>query len=146
MDNPYHYNVKLEKFLSTWVLSSFNLLVIPLNLFSSSRNPLQSTTSDNFKKYLIVCTILPLILAVIFSMNLNLSLLISILMQRRYPQSTFGYYTKQYMTWVGLFEMIVKAVTFSFFLGAFILIKKQEKILQNMNVQMNKPKLTICGR
>jgi hypothetical protein len=67
---------------------------------------------------------------------------VSVTVQRRYPDSSFGFYTKTYMEKLGLFEILIKTLTFLLFLGTTVVLVKHFRKVKDVQESRNeKPPL-----
>lgn len=112
----------------------------------SSRNILQAMNAQHFKKYFLICTILPFILSIYILSELGEISIESLIKQRYSPAPIFEKETVGYMKLVGIVEIVVKTVTLLFFIGSFIKMKRQENDLTDAGVQVVRPKNSKCER
>jgi hypothetical protein len=59
--------------------------------------------------------------------------------QRSIPGFHFAYRTEDFMRTFGLFEILIKLVTLSFFLGSIFYIWNMDRELRSVDVQVHRP-------
>ncbi len=113
---------------------------------SSVNNTLSRTESNRLIYYYLICFLVPLSIPLYCYLEHKEYILFHMMEQRFYSGFNFQDETQYYMETFGLFEIIIKTVTFCFFLGSCYYIWRNYRDIRNLNMRIHTVKKSGLDR
>jgi hypothetical protein len=113
---------------------------------SSVNNTLSRRESKRLIFYYLICFLVPISIPLYYHLEHYDHILWLIMEQRFYSGFNFQYETQYYMETFGLFEIIIKTITFCFFLGSCYYIWRYYRDIRNLNMRIHTVKKSRLDR